>query len=203
MRGDVRPGDITESWVRTQEVKFPCKVLGGFMPAKLAEVIHFIQRRLDRWVADRARELPFGSRVLDSGAGGSPYRNLFSHCVYKTQDFCQLEPGQLIQGKYAPIDYVSDIATMPIPDESFEAISNTEVLEHVPNPIDALKEMARVLVPGGRLIISAPLGSGLHQEPYHFYGGFTLFFYKRFLSELGFSEIVVKSKGAPTRMLLN
>ena len=61
----------------------------------------------------------------------------------------------------------------------------TEVLEHVPRPIDALAEMVRIVRPGGQLILTAPLGSGLHQEPYHFYGGFSDHWYRKFLDELG------------------
>ncbi len=133
--------------------------------------------------------------MLDVGAGGAPYRSLFSHCDYKTQDFGQLGPEQLVQGRYALIDYVSEITKIPVGDGSFDAILCTEVLEHVPYPIEALKEMGRILSPGGRLLLSVPLGSGIHQEPYHFYGGYTPFFFQRFLAESGFTEIEIKPKG--------
>src|SRR5579863_3836356 len=43
----------------------------------------------DKWVADRARSVEPGSRVLDVGAGTAPYRSLFKHCRYETQDFAQ------------------------------------------------------------------------------------------------------------------
>lgn len=47
----------------------------------------------------------------------------------------------------------------------------------------ALKELARILKPGGRLFLTAPLGSGLHQLPYHFYGGFTPEWYKHYFAK--------------------
>src|SRR5579884_4039619 len=100
-----------------------------FMRDIVGDVIHFNQRRLDAWVADRAREVRPGARVLDVGAGGAPYRHLFSHCDYRTHDFGQLHADQIIQGRYSAIYYVSDITHIPVPDGSFDVVVNTEVLE--------------------------------------------------------------------------
>jgi SAM-dependent methyltransferase len=66
-------------------------------------------------------------------------------------------------------------------------------LEHHPQPITVVRELARILAPGGRLILTAPLGSGIHQEPYHFYGGYTPWWYHRFLTEAGFGAITIES----------
>lgn len=71
----------------------------------------------------------------------------------------------------------------------------TEVLEHLPAPILAVREFARLLRPGGEVWLSAPLGSGLHQEPYHYYGGFTPHWYQRWLAEAGFTNIFVQPNG--------
>lgn len=143
----------------------------------------------DRWVEREAGRLPPGTEVLDVGAGPGPYRPLLAHCVYKAHDFGQ-EPDTL--GRYTPLDYVSDILAIPAPDASFDAVLCTEVLEHVPDPAGAVREMARLLRPEGRLMLSAPLGSLLHQEPYHFYGGFTPYWYERFLAEAGFTDIHIE-----------
>jgi len=40
--------------------------------------------------------------------------------------------------------------------------------------------------------MTSPLGSGIHQEPYHFYGGYTPFWYQKFLSEAGFENLAVE-----------
>ena len=145
------------------------------------------------WVAQQAALLPPGTRVLDIGAGVGQYRELFGHCDYKTHDFGQ-EPATV--GKYTPLDYQSDITAIPVPDAEFDALICTEVLEHVPYPIEALKEMARIVKPGGRVLLTAPLASYLHQEPYHFYGGYTPYWYRRFLPETGFDvESIVANQG--------
>jgi SAM-dependent methyltransferase len=151
----------------------------------IADVHGFNAAARDAWVAEKARTVEAGSRVLDVGAGTAPYRKLFARCRYETQDFSQYQGYRGPEGEYAALDYVSDITNIPVPDASFDVILCTEVLEHVPRPIDALKEMVRITKPGGRLLLSAPLGSGLHQEPYHFYGGYTDHWYRKFLTELG------------------
>ena len=151
----------------------------------------------DAWVKAQAALLPKGSWVLDAGAGASKYRPYFSHCRYETQDFCQYQ-GDLV--KYTqPISYICEITTIPLPDRSLDAIVCTEVIEHVIDPMAAVKEFARLLKPGGRLFLSAPLLSGLHMEPYHFYGGFTHYWYRHWLPQVGFSVDEIQAVGGPGR----
>ena len=45
---------------------------------------------------------------------------------------------------------------LPFPDESFDAILSHEVLEHVSDDSQAMREMARVLRPGGRILLFVP-----------------------------------------------
>ncbi len=146
----------------------------------------------DRWIAQQASKLPAGTRLLDVGAGSCPYQNLFAHCEYRSQDLQPLQGEQLRFGGYGHIDYVSDLASIPVPESSFDAVLCTEALEHHPEPIKVVQELARIVRPGGTLILTAPLGSGIHQEPYHFYGGYTPWWYERFLTAAGFEDIRVE-----------
>lgn len=146
----------------------------------------------DRWVAEQAARLAVGSRVLDLGAGSCPYRALFGHCEYRTQDFTGLQGDQLRHGGYGQIDFVCDASAVPVADGSFDAILCTEMLEHVPDPLAVIRECARLLRPGGRLLLTAPLGSGIHQAPHHYYGGFTPYWHQRFLAQVGFTDIMVE-----------
>lgn len=122
-------------------------------------------------------------RVLDAGAGRSPYRKLFKHARYETADFAQLDPS-----KYRRLDYVCDIAELPMADGRYDRIICNQVLEHVPEPAKALAELFRVLKPGGRLFLSAPLYFQEHQKPYDFYR-YTQYGFRRLFEEAGF-EIV-------------
>lgn len=145
-------------------------------------ILHFNTYRRDAYVAKFAASLPAGTRVLDVGAGTCRYKPLFAHCEYRAQDFGRYEGAEFI---YGDLDYVGDITRIEAPDGAFDAILSTEVLEHVPSPELAVCEMARLLAPGGRLLLTAPLGSSLHMMPYHFYGGFTPSWYGYWLPRAG------------------
>jgi ubiquinone/menaquinone biosynthesis C-methylase UbiE len=167
----------------------------------LREITEFGVHERDKWVDHHAKLVSPGAKVLDVGAGTCRYRDLFSHCKYQTQDFCQYEsPEEVISPKmqkfqYGHIDYVSDATSIPVPDSSFDVVLCTEVLEHVPEPIKVVMEIARILKGGGRLLLTSPQGSGLHMEPYHFYGGYTPFWYKYYLAEVGFTDIQIVPNG--------
>ncbi len=160
------------------------------------------QQARDRWVAAKARSVPGGARVLDVGAGTCPYRPLFAHCDYKTHDFKRYE-GVKLGGtaEYGQIDYASDISGIPVADESFDVVLCTEVLEHVPEPIAAIRELTRILKTGGRLLLTAPLGSGLHQLPYHFYGGYTPAWYQYVAARYGLDVVEISPNGGFFRLL--
>ncbi|MEA5566420.1 class I SAM-dependent methyltransferase [Anabaena sp. UHCC 0399] len=161
-----------------------------------SKIFNFNLVERDIWVAKQASLVPENSSVIDIGAGSCPYRHYFSHCEYKTQDFTCLTPEQL-RGKtgYDKIDYICDATNIPVTDASFDVILCTEVLEHVPEPIKVIYEFSRILNPEGKLLLTAPLGSGIHQEPYHFYGGYTPYWYQKFLTEAGFSAISIEPNG--------
>lgn len=159
-----------------------------------------LARLRDDFVKKEASLLKNGTKVLDVGAGPTKYRPYFSHCEYYAQDFAQHEPiqeGQFIEKDwhYGPLDFVSDATAIPVEPETFDAVLCTEVLEHVPAPDLVLKEITRILKPAGKLILTAPLSSGLHQEPHHFYGGYTPYYYELKLGELGFKDINVEPNG--------
>ncbi len=86
----------------------------------------------------------------------------------------------------ARIDLVSDITEIPAEDASFDVILCSEVLEHVPEPNHALDEFARLLKPGGILILTAPFASNVHMAPYYFCSGFSKYWFEHHLSSRGF-----------------
>ncbi len=146
----------------------------------------------DEWVAKVLSELPEGARLLDAGAGECQYKKLCGHLRYVSQDLAEYT-GQgsatgLQQAKWdiSAVDIICDITAIPEPDASFDAILCTEVLEHLPEPALALRELTRLLKPGGTLIITAPFCSLTHFAPYHYATGFNRYFYSHHLSALGF-----------------
>jgi len=57
---------------------------------------------------------------------------------------------------HAPLTHVAAAEAVPYPANSFDTILSHEVLEHVQDDQQALTEMARVLKPGGRIVIFCP-----------------------------------------------
>jgi len=146
----------------------------------------------DRWLQGTLATIPRGARILDAGAGELKYRGLCSHLEYVAQDFCEYDgrgdEGGLQKGAWdqSEVDIISDITNIPEPDASFDGVMCIEVLEHLPDPISALRELARLLRPGGTLILTAPFSCLTHYSPYFFYTGFSRNFYETWLPALGF-----------------
>lgn len=60
-------------------------------------------------------------------------------------------------------DIVADVTVeIPLPAESVDTVICTEVLEHVRDPLAAIAEMARVLRPGGYMILASPFVHPVH-----------------------------------------
>lgn len=157
------------------------------------------------WIRTTLAGIPAGWRILDAGAGELRNRPHCSHLTYVSQDFCQYggaaAPDVVSEGLQnrkwdtSGIDLVSDISEIPAPDASFDAILCSEVLEHVPDPNLALDEFARLLRPGGRLIITAPFASMVHQAPFHFCTGFSRYWYEHQLGKRGFRILELVPNG--------
>lgn len=155
----------------------------------------------DTWIEETLATLPAGLRILDAGAGEQPYRKWCSHLEYVAHDFSEYdgvgdEKGlQTGSFDYGILDIVSDIIAIPEPDGSFGAVICTEVLEHVPDPVRAIAELARLLPSGGHLILTAPFSSLTHFAPYHFSTGFSRYFYETHLAANGFEILELTVNG--------
>jgi SAM-dependent methyltransferase len=154
----------------------------------------------DAWVAQALTALPAGARLLDAGAGECQYKKHCGHLKYVAQDIAVYD-GKGDSGlqtgtwDFSQIDIVSDILSIPEPDASFDAVLCTEVLEHLPDPVRALDEMARLLRPGGMFVITAPFWSLTHFAPYHYATGFNRYFYEFHLGRLGFDIVEMTANG--------
>jgi len=137
-----------------------------------------------------AKKTKKGSKVLDAGAGEGRWGELFKHTEYKTQDKEVGEPNW----DYSKIDYKSDITKIPVNDKTFDVILCTEVLEHLPEPEKALKELSRIIKKKGRLYLTAPQSWGEHEVPYDYYR-YTTYGLRYLLEKTGFKVNKIEKRG--------
>lgn len=98
--------------------------------------------------------------LLDVGCGQRPYCDVFAHVDrYVGLD---IPPN-------GRVDVYGDGRALPFRDAVFDTVLCNEVLEHVPEPEQLMDEAARVLRPGGILLLTTPQTWGLHHEPHDYY----------------------------------
>lgn len=139
----------------------------SYLPSPLLGLILnplYIQRRgLYLAIAEYAPRLV--GRIMDFGAGSSPYRKLFAGA----HDYVTVDvevSGHPEWDKKAEIYY--DGHVLPFEDRSFDGIFAAEVFEHVFNLDEILCELHRVLRPGGLLLCSTPFVWDEHDQPWDF-----------------------------------
>ena len=114
----------------------------------------------DRLLRERKFDLHGAKQILDVGSGaGQIAKHLLKYADPQTQiTCCDLSPEMLRRSRTrlkspVPRYVVADLAHLPYADESFDCITCGYVLEHLPDARTGLAEMARVMTPGGRMLL--------------------------------------------------
>ncbi|AUS04139.1 class I SAM-dependent methyltransferase [Pseudotamlana carrageenivorans] len=136
----------------------------------------------------------FKGDLLDIGCGKMPYKKfLLENSEIKQYIGLDIETALNYDIQVKP-DYSWDGRIMPFGDESFDCAFGTEVLEHCPEPEVVLKEVFRVLKPGGVFFFTVPFLWNLHEVPNDEYR-YTPFSLKRHIKNSGFHNIEIKATG--------
>jgi len=156
----------------------------AFLPSPWAIIVnpvYLIRRGLFKTIGRVAPTLT--GDVLDFGCGSKPYEPLFTGAArYVGVDLAV--SGHDHQD--SKVDVFYDGRTLPFADASFDAVVSFEVFEHVFNLPDVLREIRRVLKPGGRLLASLPFAWDEHEVPYDF-ARYTSFGIRHVLEQAGFA----------------
>jgi SAM-dependent methyltransferase len=138
-----------------------------------------------------ARAPEFHGRLLDVGCGRMPYRSLLLRPPSRVAHYIGLD---LAGGAYGDPDVAWDGRTMPLEDRSVDCAIVIEVLEHCPEPEIVLREVVRVLRPGGLVFFTVPFLWPLHDVPHDEYR-YTPFALERHLRNTGLSQITLQALG--------
>ena len=121
--------------------------------------------------------------LLDVGCGIKPDRSVFATDVYVG---LEIDTPQARSRHFA--DEFYDGKTFPFADGQFRSVLCNQVLEHVFNPDEFLEEIRRMLVPGGRLMLTVPFVWDEHEQPYD-YARYSSFGLKSLLERHGFRVV--------------
>lgn len=134
------------------------------MPGSYTHGQHRAVLRSHRWRTaenSAAYLLPLlrpGSSVLDVGAGPGTITADLAQLVSPgtvtaldtDDDVVQLARDEARRQQLTNLDFVvGDVHAIDFPDGSFDVVHAHQVLQHVPDPVAALREMRRVTAPGG------------------------------------------------------
>ena len=99
-----------------------------------------------------------GRRVLDVACGEGYGTDLLARAAAKSAVGVDVDEPAISRARerYSGDFQCADIAALPFEDASFDLVVSFETIEHVTDAERALAELARVLAPGGLLVISTP-----------------------------------------------
>jgi SAM-dependent methyltransferase len=127
---------------------------------KRSSPTYAVRGPLAEWLREQARVLheeigPY--TLLDVGCGRKPYYPFFAR-------YAERYVGLDVPGNpEAELDgFVED---MPVEDGAFQVVLCSQVLEHCDDPARAVTELARVTVPGGRVLVSTHGVQVYHPSP--------------------------------------
>jgi SAM-dependent methyltransferase len=123
------------------------------MNPRRTSALYAVRRPLLDWLRSQdLRDL----RVLDVGCGDRPYQSLFA-------DAAEVVGFDVPGNPHA--DLHGSIDALPVADASFDVVLCLQVLEHVPDPQAAVRELRRAVRPGGRVLLSTHGVAPYHPNP--------------------------------------
>lgn len=164
-----------------------------------------ILRRLPRWLSRRIEvnryevlrmleearaTIPAGARVFDAGSGEGRYRDYFAHTRYTGLDLAVGDDTW----DYTGLDVLGDLRELPFGDNTFDYAVCIQTLEHVNEPMQVTREIGRILKPGGRYYLTAPMNWHQHQKPHDFFR-YTSFGFRHLVENSGMRVVELRPWG--------
>jgi len=106
--------------------------------------------------ADTLKPSVAGARVLDIGCGVGQVVARLAEAGFEAHGVDVSEPNIERARKFCPRCQLYDGRKLPFPDGHFASAGALNVLEHVEEPEAFIVELARVVQPGGKVVLSSP-----------------------------------------------
>ena len=105
-------------------------------------------RLLHLWVTENGGDQFAGRRILHFAPEKVIMRRMRGNPLYETADLRQ-----------AGVTHQVDITNIPLPDAAYDVVMANHVLEHIPDDRQAMRELFRLLKPGGIGLFSVPINA--------------------------------------------
>lgn len=134
----------------------------------------------------------FRGKVVDLGCGDMPYKEMILS-QKRVTDYISIDwPGTKYYHNQP--NFFWDGITIPLENESVDCVLLTEVIEHLDNPTAVLKEIRRILRPGGIVTGTTPFIWPLHEVPNDMHR-LSPFGVKRIMADAGYTSYEVTGMG--------
>lgn len=130
-------------------------------------------------------------KLLDLGCGNVPLYAFYQN--YITDSICVDWENSLHVNPY--LDFHADLnQPLPLESNAFDTVILSDVLEHLRKPEQLLKEIFRVLKPGGHLLVNVPFYYSIHEEPFDYFR-YTEYALKSMAEDAGFEIKKINTLG--------
>lgn len=143
-----------------------------------------------KFLESALRTLPREAKVIDLGSGEMPFQELYKD--FPNATFVDFH----VTGE--KMDKVDLNKNFPYANDSFDAVTATNTIEHILNLDLFLSEVYRILKPGGVFIGTVPFLASVHQAPYDFQRPT---YYKIQAMSRGYAKSDIVTIGNPTEVL--
>ncbi|MEX2015867.1 MAG: class I SAM-dependent methyltransferase [Candidatus Hydrogenedentales bacterium] len=148
------------------------------------------------WYNETLRQHAKG-RLLDLGCGKAPLYHAYREFV--SDIICVDWANSLHKNEH--LDFECDLSEpLPFANGEFDTVILSDVLEHLPEPGHLWKEMARVLAPGGKILLNVPYFYWLHERPHDYYR-YSEFALRRFVEQSSLRVISLRPIGGSPEII--
>ncbi|MCB9169396.1 MAG: methyltransferase domain-containing protein [Flavobacteriales bacterium] len=136
-------------------------------------------------------------RLIDLGCGKVPLYGTYAPFI--AENICVDWEHSAHRNEF--LDATVDLnAPLPFQPGEFDTIILSDVLEHIKDPALLWREMARILRPGGKLLMNVPFYYWLHEEPYDYFR-YTKYALRTMAEDAGFEVIALQAMGGAPEVL--
>lgn len=145
-----------------------CRRPWGWLGRRVARAMNISHVKVTRWGLGHV-EIGHGCRILDVGCGGGQTVRTLAEATDRIVCGVDYSRASAATARATNADLIAggrvliangSVSQLPFADDAFDLATAVETFYYWPDPIGDLREVARVLKPGGRLVIIAETYAG-------------------------------------------